>query len=88
MRAIREWQEEGNDENVVTGKSMWDETYSDPILVPIGPVTRARAKKFKDTLMGLIRATWSQAIALRPIEGITSDDQANKCVIQVLEGNE
>ncbi|GMN72096.1 hypothetical protein TIFTF001_053503, partial [Ficus carica] len=35
---------------------MWDETYSDPILVPLGPVMRARAKKFKDTLMGLIRA--------------------------------
>ena len=35
-------QEEGNDKNVVTGKSTWDETYSDPILVPIGPVTRAR----------------------------------------------
>ena len=81
-------QEEGNDENVVTGKSTWDEAYSDPILVPIGPVTRARAKKFKDALTGLIRATWSQAIAWRPIEGITSDDQPNKCVIQVLEGNE
>ncbi|GMN74506.1 hypothetical protein TIFTF001_052389, partial [Ficus carica] len=48
------------DENVVTGKSTWDETYSDAILVPIGPVTRARAKKFKDALMGLIRASWSQ----------------------------
>ena len=71
-----------------TGKSMWDETYSDPIQVSIGPVTRARAKKFKDALIGLIQATWSQAIALRPIEGITCGNQPNKCVIQVLEGIE
>ncbi|GMN46231.1 hypothetical protein TIFTF001_015422 [Ficus carica] len=74
-----------SDEDVVTGRSKWDETYLDPILVPIGPVTRARAKKLKDALMGLIRATWSQAIAWRPIEGITSDNQHNKCVIQVIE---
>ncbi|GMN70334.1 hypothetical protein TIFTF001_039377 [Ficus carica] len=63
---------------------MWDETYSDPILVPLGSVTRARAKKFKDAFMGLIRASWSQAIAWRPIEGIISDNQHNKCVIQLL----
>ncbi|GMN70564.1 hypothetical protein TIFTF001_039606 [Ficus carica] len=67
---------------------MCDETNSDLIQVPIGPVARARAKKFKDALMGLIRATWSQAIAWRPIEGITSDKQPNKCVIQVLERTE
>ena len=35
-----------------TSKSTWDETYSDPIQVPIGPVTRARVKKFKDALIG------------------------------------
>ncbi|GMN32855.1 hypothetical protein TIFTF001_003867 [Ficus carica] len=71
-----------------TGKSTWDETYSDPIQVPIGPVTGARTKKFKDALIGLIQATWSQAIAWRPIEGITCDNQPNKCVIQILEGTE
>ena len=82
-------QEEGNDEDVGSkSKSTWDETYSDPIQVPIGPVTNARAKKFKDALIGLIQATWSQAIAWRPIEGITSDNQPNKSVIQVLEGIE
>ena len=75
-------------ENVVTGKGAWDETYSDPILVPIGPVTRAHAKKFKDALMGLLRATWSQTIAWRPNEGITRDDQPSKCVIQVLDVTE
>ena len=81
-------QEDGNDENIVPGKCTWDETYSDVILVPIGPVTWARAKKFKDALMGLIRASWSQANAWRPTEGITYDSQPDKCVIQVLEGTE
>ncbi|KAH9734804.1 hypothetical protein KPL71_017514 [Citrus sinensis] len=37
--------------------STWDEAYSDPIQVPVGPVTRARAKKFKKALNGLIQAT-------------------------------
>ena len=76
---------EAIDENVVTGKSTWEETYSDRILVPISPVTRARANKFKEALMGLIRASWSQAIAWRPVEGITSDNQHNNCVIQVID---
>ena len=41
-------QDEGNDEiedKAVT--TTWDETYSNPIQVLIGPITRARAKKFK-----------------------------------------
>ena len=42
--------------------SMWDEAYSNPIQVPIGPVvTRARVKKFKEALNGLIKATWAQS---------------------------
>ena len=37
--------------------SMWDEVYLDPIQVPIGPITRARAKKFKEAFNRLIQAT-------------------------------
>ena len=41
-------QEEGSDEiKDKTITSTWNEAYSDPIQVPVGPVTRARAKKFK-----------------------------------------
>ena len=50
--------EEGNDEiedKIVT--STCHVVYSDPIQVPVEPVTRARAKKFKETLNGLIRVT-------------------------------
>jgi hypothetical protein len=43
-------------------------TSKDLIQVPIGPVTRARAKKFKDVLNGLIQELWAQANSWRPIE--------------------
>ena len=59
----------------------WDETYSNPIQVPNGLVTRARAKKFKEALNGLIQASWAQSNSWRPNEGITHD----KCMIQTLE---
>ncbi|PKI54890.1 hypothetical protein CRG98_024721 [Punica granatum] len=42
------FQEEGNDANRNT-------TSRDPVQVPIGPITRARANKFKDELNGLIQ---------------------------------
>ncbi|PKI61546.1 hypothetical protein CRG98_018042, partial [Punica granatum] len=42
------FQEEENDANRST-------TSRDPVQVPIGPITRARAKKFKDELNGLIQ---------------------------------
>jgi hypothetical protein len=40
----------------------------DLVQVPIGPVTRARAKKFKDVLNGLIQELWAQANSWRPNE--------------------
>ena len=53
-------QEKGNDEiKDKTITSTWDEAYSNPIQVPVGPVIRARAKKFKEALNGLIQATWA-----------------------------
>jgi hypothetical protein len=43
-------------------------TSKDLIQVPIGPITRARAKKFKDVLNGLIQELWAQANSLTTIE--------------------
>ncbi|KAH9780520.1 hypothetical protein KPL71_008110 [Citrus sinensis] len=75
-------QEEGNDEiKDKTITSTWDETYSNPIQVPVGPVTRARVKKFKEALNGFIQATWAQSNSWRAVEGIAHD----KCMIQTLE---
>jgi hypothetical protein len=61
-------------------------TSKDLIQVPIGPVTRARAKKFKDVLNGLIQELWAQANSWRPIEHDPRGQQRIVTLIQVLEG--
>ena len=43
-----------NDENQNTSPK-------DPLHVPIGPITRARAKKFKEALIGLIQDLWADS---------------------------
>jgi hypothetical protein len=59
----------------------------DLVQVPNGPVTRARAKKFKDVLNELIQELWAQAISLRPIERDPHGQQRIVTLIQVLEGS-
>jgi hypothetical protein len=61
-------------------------TSKDLIQVPIGPATRARAKKFKDVLNGLIQELWAQANSWRPIEHDPQRQQRIVTLIQVLEG--
>jgi hypothetical protein len=74
------FQEEGNDGDQGT-------TLKDLVQVPIGPVTRARAKKFKDVLNGLIQEFWSQANSWRPIEHDPHGQQRIVTLIQVQEGS-
>ncbi|KAB1203744.1 hypothetical protein CJ030_MR8G011194 [Morella rubra] len=57
----------------------------DLVQVPIGPVTRARAKKFKDVLNGLIQELWAQANSWKPIEHDPRGPQRMVTLIQVLE---
>jgi len=59
----------------------------DLVQVPIGPVTRARAKKFKDVLNGLIQELWAQPNSWRPIEHDPRGQQRIVTLIQVLEGS-
>jgi hypothetical protein len=59
----------------------------DLVQVPIGPVTRARAKKFKNVLNGLIQELWAQANSWRPIEHDPRGQQRIVTLIQVLEGS-
>jgi hypothetical protein len=59
----------------------------DLVQVPIGPVTRARAKKFKDVLNGLIQELWAQTNSWRPIEHNPRGQQRIVTLIQVLEGS-
>jgi hypothetical protein len=63
-----------------------DTTSKDLVQVPIGPVTRVRAKKFKDVLNGLIQELWAQANSLRPIEHDPQRQQRVVTLLQVLEG--
>ncbi|GLT25858.1 hypothetical protein SLA2020_009610 [Shorea laevis] len=72
------FQEEGNDVNPSS-------TLKDSIQVPVGPVTRARAKKFKQVLNELIQEIWTQANSWRPIEGSPCEPQNYISLIQVLE---
>ena len=60
----------------------------DPVQVPIGPVTRARAKKFKELLNGLIQEAWAQAnqsYSWRTIEHDPSEQHRIINMIHVLE---
>ena len=52
-----------------TGAGSWCENYADPIQVPSGPITRARAKKIKEALMTMVQEMMSKAEAWRSIEG-------------------
>ena len=45
------FEERGNDEN--------QQAFRDPLHVPVGPITRARSKKIKDALNGLIQEIWA-----------------------------
>jgi hypothetical protein len=62
-------------------------TSKDLAQVPIGLVTRARAKNFKDVLNGLIQELWAQANSWRPIEHDQRGQQRIVTLIQVLEGS-
>ncbi|KAK5840090.1 hypothetical protein PVK06_008959 [Gossypium arboreum] len=35
----------------------------EPIELPIGPITRARSKRFKEAISGLVDRIWGEAIA-------------------------
>ena len=58
---------------------------ADPIQVPVGPITRARAKKFKEALNGLIHEVWNQVNLCKPID--QGPRQPQRCInlIQILE---
>ncbi|RVW31750.1 hypothetical protein CK203_106672 [Vitis vinifera] len=57
---INPFQDEGNDEGTT---NKWNK---DLIQVPVGPIIRTRAKKFKETLNGLIHNIWAEVNSWKP----------------------
>ena len=55
---------------------------NDPVRVPLGPVTRARAKQFKESLQTLVRNVQDQQGVHRTIEGLESDNQVVYTLLQ------
>ena len=72
-------QAKGNDEGSANKWSM------DPIQVPIGPVTKARAKRFKETLNGLIQHIWAEKHLCRSKEESLRGPQDWITMIRALE---
>ncbi|KAH6800755.1 hypothetical protein C2S52_001219 [Perilla frutescens var. hirtella] len=54
---------------------------SDPIKVPEGPVTRSRAKRFKESLNGFIREVWEQEASRKPMERAKEGEPSWKVLI-------
>ena len=71
------FEERGNDEN--------HKAFKDPLHVPVGPITKARSKKIKKALNGLIQEIWADSNAghskLSPKE-----DEGVINLIQAIEG--
>ena len=61
---------------------MWN---ADSIQVLFGPVTMAQAKKFKETLNGLIHNIWDEVNSWRPKEDALHVPQVWISMIQALE---
>ena len=55
---------------------------NDPVRVPLGPVTRALAKLFKESLHGLVRMVQGQHGVHRDIEGLEESKQIIYTTIQ------
>ena len=73
------FQDEGNDEDTT---NKWN---ANPIQVPVGLITRARVKKFKETLNGLILNIWAEVNLWRPKEDTLHIPQGWISMIQALE---
>ncbi|RVW61227.1 Transposon Ty3-I Gag-Pol polyprotein [Vitis vinifera] len=73
------FQDEGNDEDTT---NKWN---ANPIQVPVGPIIRAQAKKFKETLNGLIQNIWVEVNSWKTKEDTLHILHCWISMIQVLE---
>ena len=61
------------------------QAFKDPLHVPVGPITRARSKKIKETLNRLIQEIWADSNARHSKLGPKEDEEVIN-LIQAIEG--
>ena len=71
------FEERGNDEN--------HKAFKDPLHVPVGPITKARSKKIKEALNGLIQEIWADSNAGHSKLGPKEDEDVIN-LVQAIEG--
>ena len=71
------FEESGNDEN--------QQAFKDPLHVPVGPITKARSKKIKEALNGLIQEIWDDFNTGHSKFG-PKEDEGVINLIQAIEG--
>ncbi|RVW13962.1 hypothetical protein CK203_114108 [Vitis vinifera] len=71
------FEERGNDEN--------QQAFKDPLHVPVGPITKARSKKIKEALNGLIQDIWADSNAGHSKLG-PKEDEGVINLIQAIKG--
>ena len=59
--------------------------FKDPLHVPVGPITKARSKKIKEALNGLIQEIWADSNTGRSKLGRKEDESVIN-LIQAIEG--
>nr|XP_027063881.1 uncharacterized protein LOC113690241 [Coffea arabica] len=72
--------DEGNDAKENSEQTMQVEQ----VKVPLGPVTRAHAKKMKEALQLLVQAVQAQVERPGPIEGLASEDERQVTLVEAL----
>ena len=72
------FEERGNDENQQA-------PFKDPLHVPVGPITRARSKKIKEALNGLIQDIWADSTTRHSKLG-PKEDEGVINLIQATDG--
>ena len=71
------FEERGNDEHHTA--------FKDPLHVPVGPITKAKSKKIKEALNGLIQEIWADSNTGRSKLG-PKEDEGVINLIQAIEG--
>ena len=71
------FEERGNDDN--------QQAFKDPLHVPFKPITKARSKKIKEALNGLIQEIWDDSNAGHSKFGLKEDEGVIN-LIQAIEG--